>query len=128
MHVKNTVFLPHLGASTPESEDNCVRMIAEQIENYLLRGEITNSVNYPNCKLGAVTMPRLTVLHKNVPNVIGSITASLAEAGLNIENMVNQSRGAYAYTVLDLSDKPSGAVTNAIDSLEAVYRVRLLMP
>ena len=128
MHVKNPVFLPHLGASTPESEDNCVRMIGEQIEDYLLKGEIRNSVNYPNCALGAVTLPRLTVLHKNVPNVIGTLTSILAEAGLNIENMVNQSRGAYAYTVLDLSDKPSGAAQSAIEALDAVYRVRLLVP
>ena len=128
MHVKNTVFLPHLGASTPESEDNCVRMIAEQIEGYLLRGEIVNSVNYPNCKLGAVTMPRLTVLHQNIPNVIGSVTGALAEAGLNIENMVNQSRGAYAYTVLDLGTEPSGALIDRIRALETVYRARLLMP
>ena len=128
MHVKNTVFLPHLGASTPESEDNCVRMVGEQIEAYLLKGEIVNSVNYPTCKLGPVVMPRLTVLHQNVPNVIGTITAKLAEAKLNIENMVNQSRGAYAYTVLDLSDKPGDAALAAIDALDAVYRVRLLVP
>ncbi len=128
MKVKNTVFLPHLGASTPESEDNCVRMVGEQIEAYLLRGEIVNSVNYPTCKLGPVIMPRLTVLHQNVPNVIGTVTGILAEAKLNIENMVNQSRGAYAYTVLDLSDKPNGAALAAIESLDAVYRARLLMP
>ncbi len=128
MHVKNTVFIPHLGASTPESEDNCVRMIGEQIEGYLLRGEIRNSVNYPNCALGNVTMPRLTVLHKNVPNVIGTLTSILAEAGLNIENMVNQSRGIYAYTVLDLSASPDAAAQNAIEALDAVYRVRLLVP
>ena len=128
MKVKNTVFLPHLGASTPESEDNCVRMVGEQIESYLLRGEIVNSVNYPTCKLGPVIMPRLTVLHQNVPNVIGTVTGILAEAKLNIENMVNQSRGAYAYTVLDLSDKPNGAALAAIESLDAVYRARLLMP
>ena len=128
MKVKNTVFLPHLGASTPESEDNCVRMVSEQIEAYLLRGEIVNSVNYPTCKLGPVIMPRLTVLHQNVPNVIGTVTGILAEAKLNIENMVNQSRGAYAYTVLDLSDKPNGAALAAIESLDAVYRARLLMP
>ncbi len=126
--VKNTVFLPHLGASTPESEDNCVRLVAAQIEDYLTRGEIRNSVNYPNCALGRVTMPRLTVLHKNIPNVIGAITGTLAEAGLNIENMVNQSRGAYAYTVLDLSDHPSGAALSAIDRLDSVYRIRLLTP
>ena len=128
MKVKNTVFLPHLGASTPESEDNCVRMVGEQIEAYLLRGEIVNSVNYPTCKLGPVIMPRLTVLHQNVPNVIGTVTGILAEAKLNIENMVNQSRGAYAYTVLDLSDKPNDAALAAIESLDAVYRARLLMP
>ena len=128
IHVKNTVFLPHLGASTPESEDNCVRMIGEQIAAYLTCGEIRNSVNFPNCKLGRVTMPRLTVLHQNIPNVIGAVTGTIAEAGLNIENMVNVSRGAHAYTVLDLSDKPNGAAMSAIDALPAVYRIRLLVP
>ncbi|MBQ8080678.1 MAG: phosphoglycerate dehydrogenase [Clostridia bacterium] len=125
---RNTVFTPHLGASTPESEDNCVRIVAEELDDYLVRGAIRNSVNYPACDPGRLTMPRVTVLHQNVPNVIGSVTGALAAAGLNIENMVNQSRGAYAYTVLDLSDKPSPDVVAELGRLEAVYRVRLLTP
>ena len=126
MHVRNTVFTPHLGASTPESEDNCVRLIAGQMSDYLNSGTIRNSVNYPNCALPPVTMPRLTVLHKNVPNVIGTVTGLLASANLNIENMVNQSRGEYAYTVLDLGGHPDEALLARLQELEVVYRVRLI--
>ena len=128
MHVRNTVFTPHLGASTPESEDNCVRLIAGQLSDYLNVGTIRNSVNYPNCALSPVTMPRLTVLHKNVPNVIGSVTGLLASANLNIENMVNQSRGEYAYTVLDMHVQPDKALIARLQELDNIYRVRLIMP
>ena len=128
MHVRNTVFTPHLGASTPESEDNCVRLIAGQLSDYLNVGTIRNSVNYPNCALSPVTMPRLTVLHKNVPNVIGSVTGLLASANLNIENMVNQSRGEYAYTVLDMHVQPDQALIARLQELDNIYRVRLIMP
>ena len=128
MHVKNTVFTPHLGASTPESEDNCVRLIAGQLSDYLNVGTIRNSVNYPNCALPAVTMPRLTVLHKNVPNVIGPVTGLVASANLNIKNMVNQSRGEYAYTVLDLAAQPDEALIARMQAMDVVYKVRLIKP
>ena len=118
----------HLGASTPESEDNCVRMVARQIDDYLRNGSIVNACNYPNCPLGPCAMPRLTVLHKNVPNVIGSITQQLSAEGLNIENMVNQSRGAFAYTVADVSVRPSDELIRRLRGLDAIYRVRLLTP
>ncbi len=125
---KNVVVTPHLGASTPESEDNCVRMVARQIDDYLKNGSIVNSCNYPNCPMGRCVVPRITVLHQNVPNVIGAITQRLSSEGLNIENMVNQSRGALAYTVVDVSARPSEALIESLHSLETSYRVRLLMP
>ena len=125
---KNVVVTPHLGASTPESEDNCVRMVARQIDDYLKNGSIVNSCNYPNCPMGRCVVPRITVLHQNVPNVIGAITQRLSSEGLNIENMVNQSRGALAYTVVDVSARPCEALIESLRSLETSYRVRLLMP
>ena len=125
---KNVVVTPHLGASTPESEDNCVRMVARQIDDYLKNGSIVNSCNYPTCPMGRCVVPRITVLHQNVPNVIGAITQRLSSEGLNIENMVNQSRGALAYTVVDVSARPSEALIESLRGLETSYRVRLLMP
>ena len=126
--VKNILLTPHLGESTPEREDNCVRMAAQEIDDYLRCGSIANSVNYPNCKLGRVTMPRIAMLHQNVPNVIGSITQVLSREALNIENMVNVSRGAHAYTVVDVGHAPSEALIQALSGLETMYRVRLLVP
>lgn len=126
--VPGVIAIPHLGASTPESEDNCVRMVARQIDDYLKNGSIVNSCNYPNCPMGRCVVPRITVLHQNVPNVIGAITQRLSSEGLNIENMVNQSRGALAYTVVDVSARPSEALIESLRSLETSYRVRLLMP
>ncbi|MBE5807756.1 MAG: 3-phosphoglycerate dehydrogenase, partial [Clostridiales bacterium] len=126
--VPHAVLTPHLGASTPESEDNCVHMVSRQIDAYLKTGSIVNSVNYPNCPLGRVTMPRVAVLHRNVPRVIGSITSEVSLEGINIENMVNQSRGEYAYTVLDVNEAPSEALIDRLASHASIYRVRLLMP
>ncbi len=125
---RNVIVTPHLGASTPESEDNCVRMVAKQMNDFIKYGSIVNSVNYPNTPLAKPAIPRITVLHKNVPNVIGAITQIISGEGLNIENMVNQSRGAYAYTVLDVDAKPSALTREKLQALETVYRTRLLMP
>ncbi len=126
--VENVILTPHLGASTPESEDNCVRMAAKQVNDYLKFGIIANSVNYPACDPGKPALPRITVLHQNVPNVIGTITGQISAEGLNIENMVNQSRGSNAYTVLDIAGKPSAALLESLSVPDTVYRVRLLMP
>ena len=126
--VRNVVLTPHLGASTPESEDNCVRMVARQMDDYIKYGSIVNSVNFPNCRLGKPTSPRISILHKNVPNALGAITQVLSAEGLNIENMVNQSRGAYAYTVLDVDTKPSVLLRGKLLALDTVFRARLLMP
>ena len=125
---KNAILTPHLGASTPESEDNGGRMVARQVNDYIKNGSIVNACNYPNCPLGKPAMPRIAILHKNVPNVIGGITQVISGEGLNIENMVNQSKGAYAYTVLDVSVAPSEDLLARLSALEPVYRVRLLKP
>ena len=125
---RNVILTPHLGASTPESEDNCVRMVARQVNDYIKTGSIVNACNYPNCPLGKPTMPRISILHKNVPNVLGAITQVISGERLNIENMVNQSRGVYAYTVLDVATQPSDALMEKLKALPPVYRVRLLMP
>jgi D-3-phosphoglycerate dehydrogenase len=126
--VRNVVLTPHLGASTPESEDNCVRMVAKQINDYIKYGSIVNSVNYPNCALEKQTMPRISILHKNVPNVLVAITQVISGERLNIENMVNQSRGAYAYTVLDVDEKPSPQLRAKLMAMDTIFRARLLMP
>ena len=122
------VCIPHLGASTPESEENCVRMASRQIRDYLENGSIVHSVNYPDCPLGPVTKPRLLVLHQNIPNVLQSILGLVTQSGenLNIDNMLNKSRGDYACTALDLDHAPSQALVEKIAQLATTYRVRLL--
>jgi len=105
-----------------------VRMVAKQMNDYLKYGSIVNSCNYPNCQLGRPASPRISILHKNVPNVIGSVTQIISGEGLNIANMNNQSRGAYAYTVIDVEGRPSEKLLNELKALETSYRVRLLLP
>jgi len=126
--VKNAICLPHIGASTPESEDNCVRMVASQLDAYLKTGAIKNSVNYPEADPGRLVAPRLIVLHQNVPNVVSSITSLISACNINIENMLNKSRGKYAYTCLDLDQAPDAQLIKKIEDLETVYRVRVLIP
>ncbi|MBQ9854954.1 MAG: phosphoglycerate dehydrogenase, partial [Clostridia bacterium] len=126
--VKNAICLPHIGASTPESEDNCVRMVASQLDAYLKTGAIKNSVNYPEADPGRLVEPRLIVLHQNVPNVVSSITSLISACNINIENMLNKSRGKYAYTCLDLDQAPDAQLIKKIEDLETVYRVRVLIP
>ena len=122
--VPNIVAIPHLGASTPESEDNCVDMVSRQLEDYLKFGSIVNSVNYPACPLNGSFRYRLALMHANVPNMVGQITSIVAAAGINIDNMINKSRGEFAYTVLDLDDAVSDEVMKQLNELEPVYRVR----
>ena len=118
------VAIPHLGASTPESEDNCVDMVSRQLEDYLKFGSIVNSVNYPACPLSGSFKYRLAVLHANVPNTLGPITSQVAAQGVNIDNMVNKSRGEFAYTVLDLDEPASQETIDRIAALDFIYRVR----
>lgn len=125
--VENVVCIPHLGASTPESENNCVTMVSDEIDHFLRDGSIVHSVNFPECPLGPVEEgKRVTILHANIPNMVGQITSGIAKYAINIESMVNRSRGAFAYTVLEVhSDVPEAAL-NDLSALDDVYRVRLL--
>ena len=124
--VPGVIAIPHLGASTPESEDNCVDMVSRQIDRYLTDGSILHSVNYPDCPLSAAFRHRLCVLHANVPNMVGQISAMIAEKRINIDSMVNKSRGPFAYTVLDLDEAAADDVLAGIAALNDVYRVRNL--
>lgn len=125
--VKGAIVIPHLGASTEESEDNCARMAARQIRNYLEHGNIKNSVNYPACDMGECHAAcRVAVLHKNIPNMIGQITGILAGQGVNISDMTNKSRDKYAYTLLDLEHRPEEATVKKLTGIDGVLRVRVV--
>ncbi len=124
--VDGVIAIPHLGASTPESEDNCADMAARQLIDYIENGNIVNSVNMP-----AITMPRsgkhrVCVIHKNIPNMLTAITGIVAENNVNIENMLNKSRGDYAYTMIDVSVDDTAAVEERIAAVDGVIRVRVI--
>ena len=121
------IALPHLGASTPEAEDNCATMAADQLMDYLENGNIKNSVNYPAISLDrAEGTNRITVAHKNVPNMVSAITTAVASENINISEMANKNRGDVAYTIIDTEDTVSDAVVNAINAVEGVIKVRSL--
>lgn len=121
------IAIPHLGASTVESEDNCAVMAVKELRDYLENGAIKNSVNYPECSMGACTeYARIALLHANIPNMIGQITAILAAENLNIANMVNKSRDAFAYTLLDLETPVEAGVVKLLKSIRGMYKVRVI--
>lgn len=120
------IALPHLGASTPESEDNCADMAALQTRNYLETGSIRNSVNLPACELEPAEKHRITVIHKNIPNMIAQITAQLAGANVNIEHLVNKSRKDVAYTVVDSLDDLPANIVETLSAVEGIIRVRVV--
>ena len=121
------ITIPHLGASTEESEENCAEMAVDQLMNYLEKGNIVNSVNYPNCDLGDIEAEcRITVHHKNLPNMIGQLTSALAEEGYNIENMLNKSKKDYAYSIFDVEKRPSEKVLSKMKQIDGVIRLRVL--
>ena len=125
--VKNAIVIPHLGASTAESEDNCAKMAVKEIIEFLENGNIRNSVNYPNCDMGLRgDNTRITILHRNVPNMIGQFTAVLAEAGINISNMANKSRKEYAYTMIDVENDVTEDITDKLNKINEVLRVRVI--
>ena len=126
MGAKNTVLIPHLGASTEESETNCAVMAVRELDDYLTNGNIRNSVNYPTVEQPRTGDARICVLHANIPAVLSGITTALAANGVNIENMTNKSKGDNAYTVLDISPKPAETVTAQIRAICGVRRVRVL--
>ena len=123
--VENVIVLPHLGASTPESEDNCAVMAAEELIEYLENGNIKNSVNLPNASMNAVGT-KICIIHKNVPTTIASITTAVGNEGLNIENMVNASKKDFAYTMLDIIGDVPPTVEGKINAVDGVIRVRII--
>ena len=125
VNMKNVIAIPHLGASTEESEDNCAVMAVKEMIDYLENGNIRNSVNYPACDMGVCrTASRIAVMHKNIPNMIGQITGALAEQDVNISDMTNKSRDQYAYTLLDLESRPKEATIEKLKGIKGVLRVR----
>ena len=125
--MKNVIAIPHLGASTEESEDNCAKMAVEELMDYLENGNIRNSVNYPNCDMGIChAASRVAVLHLNVPNMIGQITGILASGNVNISDMTNKSRDKYAYTLLDLENPAEEDIVEKLKAIKGVLRVRVI--
>lgn len=121
------IVTPHLGASTEESEDNCAKMAVDELMDYLENGNIKNSVNYPACDMGVCTTAgRVALLHKNIANMITQFTGAFGEAGINISNMTNKSRGEYAYTMLDIEKEVDEAMISRLKSIEGVFRVRVV--
>jgi len=126
-NMEGVIAIPHLGASTEESEDNCAKMAVKQVMNYLENGNIINSVNFPNCDMGICDKAsRITVLHKNIPNTLSKFTMVLSTEDINISDLVNRSRGEYAYTMLDLDHVPSDRAIAMLRKVDGVLRVRVI--
>lgn len=122
----NVIGLPHLGASTGEAEDNCAVMVAEQVKDYLENGNIRNSVNFPNVRMARGSDNRIAISNANVPNMVGQISTIMADAGLNIHDMINQSRGEIAYTIVDVDSPIPDEVAQKIKAIEGVMIARRL--
>ena len=118
------INIPHLGASTYESEDHCAVMAAKQLDEYLTNGNIKNSVNFPGVSLPHASLHRVCIMHKNVPNMLSQITASFSSVNVNIENLANGSRGDIAYTIVETNDEISGDILNAIMAIDGVFKVK----
>jgi len=123
--IDNIVTIPHLGASTEESEDNCAVMAANQLSEYLENGNIKNSVNFPNCSMPHVGAARICVLHRNIPNMLSQISTAVSSENINIENMLNRSKKEYAYTIMELVDPAPKSAVEKISALEGVIRVNV---
>lgn len=124
--VKHAIVIPHLGASTAESEDNCAKMAVEELKDFLENGNIRNSVNFPACDMGVRDKTRITILHRNIPNMIGQFTALLAKDNVNIDDMTNKSRGSYAYTMIDVDNDVAEDVVKGLEMIEGVLKVRVI--
>lgn len=125
---KDVLLLPHIGASTREAEENCAIMAADQLMDYLEHGNVINSVNYPNTRMGRNGGYRITFCNDNVPRVLGAVLSILADHNSNVIDMVNRSRGDFAYSIIDVETQPGEGVMAAIDAAEGVLRARLLPP
>lgn len=124
---ENILVTPHLGASTEEAEENCAMMAVKQLRDFLENGNIRNSVNYPNCEMGTcVTVGRIAITHKNIPNMISQFTQILGNEGVNISDMTNKSKGEFAYTLMDLESAASKTALDKLNAIEGVYRVRVV--
>ncbi len=124
LNTDKVIAIPHLGASTPESEENCAIMATEQLKDYLENGNIMNSVNYPQCKMSRSSDYRITLANKNIPNMVGQISTMLAEENINILNMLNKSRGGYAYTVIDVDVEVEDKIIDKLSNIEGVLCAR----
>ena len=124
-HTDNAIVMPHLGASTPESEENCATMAVEEVMDFLENGNIRNSVNFPSVVELRTTTYRLCIIHKNIPNMLAKFAGTIAKKDMNIENMVNKARGDYAYTIIDTNDL-SEDITKAIEKQEGVIKARII--
>ena len=126
-NIEGVIAIPHLGASTEESEDNCAVMAVKEIMNYLENGSIKNSVNYPNCEVAKlISKARITLLHKNIPSMITKFTTVLSSYNVNIEEMINKSRGDYAYSVFDIDMEVTEEMKKALEEIEGVLKVRAI--
>jgi D-3-phosphoglycerate dehydrogenase len=118
--------MPHLGASTPESEQNCAVMAVRELKDYLENGNIRNSVNFPQVMMERTGVMRMCIIHKNVPAMLANITTLLSKDGVNVENLSNKSKGDYAYTMVDLGNKVEEDVIADVKNLANVIRVRVI--
>ncbi len=124
---KGCIVIPHLGASTEESEDNCAVMAVQELMDYLENGNIRNSVNYPACDMGVCTKAgRVAIFHKNIANMITKFTAEFGDKGINISDMTNKSRGEVAYTMLDVEEAPTVEIIEALEKIPGVFRARIV--
>lgn len=125
--MEKAIVIPHLGASTQESEDNCAVMAANELVDYLENGNIKNSVNFPSCDMGVCQAEgRVAILHKNVPNMIGQITSAFAKNGYNISDLTNKSKGSRAYTLIDIESKASEKLVDELNAIDGVLKVRVI--
>jgi D-3-phosphoglycerate dehydrogenase len=126
MGIEDIITIPHLGASTPESEENCAVMAVQQLKDYLENGNIVNSVNFPECTMSWGADYRLAIIHRNIPAIIGKITAIIAQEGINIQDMINRSKGEYAYTIIDTNTNVSQDNIKSIEDIDSIIGVRVL--
>ena len=125
--MEKAIVIPHLGASTQESEDNCAVMAANELVDYLENGNIKNSVNFPSCDMGVCQVEgRVALLHQNIPNMIGQITSAFAKNGYNISDLTNKSKGSKAYTLIDIENKASESLINELNAIEGILKVRVI--
>ena len=125
--MENAIVIPHLGASTAESEDNCAVMAARELRDFLENGNITHSVNYPDCNMGICkSAGRVIIFHKNVPNMIAQFTSAFAADNINISDMINKSRGEWAYTMVDVESPATAKLVSDIEAIKGCVRVSVI--